>query len=591
MTDHNDIQQFQDARFGLMIHWGLYAIPGGEWKGQRMPYIGEWIQSAFRIPGKEYARLAERFNPQGFNADEWVRLAKDAGMRYIVYTAKHHDGFAMYHSKVDPYNIYDATPFQRDPLAELAEACHKHGLELGLYYSQDLDWHEPDGGDPGPDYPLNARIWSWGNNWDFPEHASKHFERFFEKKVKPQVRELLSNYGPVRLIWFDCPLTISPEQSRELVDLVKSLQPGCLVNSRVGNEMGDYSSMGDNEVPSGQVGGARETPATMNDTWGYKSFDDNWKSPRDLLSILVGLASKNVNYLLNVGPQPDGRFPEGAVRTLQGLAKWARPYGEAIHATRQGTFPYDFEWGWVTMGPQRLYLFLKDPAQKRLLLRGLRTPVRRAFDLADAGREIAFRQVGEALELDLLGFPPESFIPVVTLELESAVDVDDRLMAQAGEDGRPVLVLPAARARMWAEGIPVEEGPTLLPTGILGGWHNPRAWVEWDVELPGAGEYEVEVISSALHHSAEWKGGHTVRVEVGGAGLEARMALDEPVQSPEAIYYPQALSRLGAMQIEQGGSTTVVLRALAIEENGGKGLALVSLKLRGRGWRVENREK
>src|SRR5450759_2976442 len=182
----------QDARFGLFIHWGLYSVLSGDWKGKRMEYLGEWIMSKFRIPNAEYSQLARQFNPQAFDADEWVRLAKATGMRYLVFTAKHHEGFAMYHSKCDPYNIVDATPFGRDPLKELAEACQRHGLTLGLYYSQDLDWHEPNGGDPGPDVVDNFGM-SWGNDWDFPNYPVKNYAQYFNAKVKPQIRELLTH--------------------------------------------------------------------------------------------------------------------------------------------------------------------------------------------------------------------------------------------------------------------------------------------------------------------------------------------------------------------------------------------------------------
>jgi alpha-L-fucosidase len=540
-----------------------------------MPYIGEWLMSAFRIPNREYGRLADEFNPQRFDADEWVRLAKAAGMRYIVYTAKHHDGFAMYHSKVDPYNIYDATPFKRDPLAELTEACRKHGLALGLYYSQDLDWHEPDGGDPGPDFPLNAGMWSWGNNWDFPDWKSKNYQRYFEKKVKPQVNELLTNYGPICLIWFDCPLTISEAQSRDLVGLVKACQPDCLVNSRVGNGLGDYGSMGDNEVPSNRVPGIWETAATMNDTWGYKYFDQNWKAPHDLLSILVGLASKNVNYLLNVGPQPDGALPEGAVNTLKALAGWAGVHGEAIHGTGENPFPYDFEWGWISAGEKRLYLFLKDSSRQHLELFGLQSRVERAYPLANPEAALAFRQDGDWLALELPG-KSEFPLPVMALELAGPVAVDSRLIAQEGG----VLTLPAVQACVHGNEDQNGSTPAILQTGILGGWEDTHAWLEWEVQMPSPGEYAVELVSSMLNHSMAWQGGHRVRVEVDGAALEGVLALDEPVTRPEARYYPQAVSRLGSVRVEHGGAGRVVLRALEIRNNGGVGLALVRVVLK-----------
>jgi len=206
------LQWFRDARFGMFIHWGLYSNPAGEWKGKPTTFFGEWIMSRARIPVKEYELLAKDFNPVKFNADEWVRIAKDAGMKYMVITAKPHDGFAMYHSAVLKYNIVDATPFGRDPMKELSAACEKAGLKFCFYYSHDDDWHHPDGD---------------GNTWDYP--GEKNYTRFFEELVKPQVKELLTNYGPIYCMWFDNPSAINKEQAQELVELVHGLQPNCLV--------------------------------------------------------------------------------------------------------------------------------------------------------------------------------------------------------------------------------------------------------------------------------------------------------------------------------------------------------------------------
>jgi alpha-L-fucosidase len=205
-----------------------------------MPEIGEWIMSKYRIPIAEYSKLADRFNPVQFDADQWVRIAKQAGMRYMIITAKHVDGFAMYHSKSDPYNVFDATPFHRDPVAELAAACQKHGLKFGFYYSQALDLHERDAGGTAPSDGMSGKDIAWGNSWDFPDHPSKRFERFFEKKVKPQLQELLTQYGPISAIWFDNPIGINRAQSEELYQMVRRLQPGCVMNSRLGNEHDNF---------------------------------------------------------------------------------------------------------------------------------------------------------------------------------------------------------------------------------------------------------------------------------------------------------------------------------------------------------------
>ena len=315
-------QWFREAQFGMMIHWGLYSLPAGEWKGRRMADIGEWAQQYFRIPNAEYARLADVFNPILFDAEEWVRLAKDAGMKYMVFTSKHHDGFAMYRSEVSKYNIVDATPFGRDVTAELAEACYKHGLKFGLYYSQDLDWSHPHGGGYTAGKTWCGDKAYWTNNWDFPDDTSKDFAIYFEEKIKPQVTEILTKYGELCLIWFDVPFTISRDQTDELYHLVKKYQPDCLVNSRIGNGYGDYTSAGDNEIPDDDKSGMLfETPATLNDTWGYKSFDNNWKSADRVLEIKNHLAVRGANYLLNVGPDCLGRIPAPACDILREVGR------------------------------------------------------------------------------------------------------------------------------------------------------------------------------------------------------------------------------------------------------------------------------
>ena len=314
---------FKQAKYGMMIHWGLYSLPAGEWMGQRMEYIGEWLQSRFRIPNAEYGQLAKAFNPMLFNADEWVQTAKDAGMEYMVITSKHHDGFAMFKSEYDTFNIVDGTPFGRDVVGELAEACYKHNLKFGLYYSQSLDWREPNGGgyecghtNAGPD----GFGMSWTNDWDFPDNEHKNYTQCFESKIKTQVKEILTKYGELCLIWFDTPNTMTIEQSDELYQMVKHYQPDCLVNSRLSPRpgYGDYTSTGDNVIPDEDMGHMLyESPATLNDTWGYKSFDNNWKPAEEVRRIRAHLNSRGINYLLNVGPDYLGRIPAPAVDILK----------------------------------------------------------------------------------------------------------------------------------------------------------------------------------------------------------------------------------------------------------------------------------
>ena len=322
----DNIKWFKEAQYGMMAHWGLYSMLAGEYRGIRTNSYAEWIQSYASIPNAEYELLAKSFNPIYFSADEWIKLAKDAGMKYFVFTSKHHDGFAMFHSKADKFNIVDATPFGRDVVAELAEACYKYNLKFGLYYSQELDWHHPHGG--GYSNNSGCSGVSWDNSWDYPDKSKKNFSICFEEKIKPQVRELLTNYGDLCLMWFDVPHTITKEQSLELNKLVKSIQPDCLINSRIGNGAYDYVSLGDNEYPKkmpksfdkdkdlNSIDGFKyspyglyETAGTLNSSWGFKYFDQDWISARKIARRRKKLNNLGINYLLNVGPDGLGRIP------------------------------------------------------------------------------------------------------------------------------------------------------------------------------------------------------------------------------------------------------------------------------------------
>lgn len=318
---------FREAQYGMMVHWGLYSLLGGEWKGKVMPHIAEWAQAYFKIPNAEYTKLAKVFNPICFNADEWVQIARDAGMKYVVLTSKHHDGFAMFRSRASKFNVVDATPFRRDVVGELAEACRRHGMKLGLYYSQDLDWSHPDGGGyTRSDYNWGDGKTTWTNSWDFRDKSAKEFSRYFEEKAKPQVREILTQYGDLCLIWFDIGSTLTEDQAYDLYSLVRRLQPGCLVNSRIGGGsrngtnkriVCDYTSSGDNEIPKDDKKGMLyESCATINDSWGYKPTDQNWKSADTIRANREHLKSIGANYLLNVGPDGLGRIPAKSVDIL-----------------------------------------------------------------------------------------------------------------------------------------------------------------------------------------------------------------------------------------------------------------------------------
>jgi len=314
-TEMNEaLRWFTEAGFGLFIHWGLYAIPAGRWRGAEVPFLGEWIMNTARIPIREYEPLARQFNPKAFDPREWVRMAEAAGMRYLVFTSKHHDGFAMFRSDADPYNVVDATPFRRDIVGELAEACRDSRVRLALYYSQAQDWHEPSAGNG----PLDRE---YGNTWDFPPGTADGFRRYMDRKMLPQLTELLTRYGPIAMLWFDNPIpSFTRRHAEEVRSLVRAIQPACLISARIGHGLGDVLGFGDNEFPDDVPNGPAEICATMNDTWGFKLNGGRWRTGEELLRMKARATAQGCNLLLNVGPMADGRFPPEAVERMQFMA-------------------------------------------------------------------------------------------------------------------------------------------------------------------------------------------------------------------------------------------------------------------------------
>jgi len=325
---HNDkMNWWKEAKFGLFLHWGLYSVPGGDWKGK--PTRGnEFLMLQQRIPLQEYAQIANSFNPVNFDARQWVKMAKNAGMKYIVITSKHHDGFAMYNSPSNDYNIVKSTPYKADPMVALAKACKENGLKLCFYYSLGRDWADPD---CPTNWPTKG---GRSNTWDFPNEDAKVFANYFERKVKPQVTELLTQYGPIGVIWFDTPELISPAQSKELRELILKLQPNCIINERIGNKEGDFAvSEQKLEKDSSELSKPWESCITMTRGWGYNRHDTLFKSTEVIVRNLIEVASINGNFLLNVSPTGLGIFPEKSIDRLKAVGRWMAVNSEAIYGT------------------------------------------------------------------------------------------------------------------------------------------------------------------------------------------------------------------------------------------------------------------
>ena len=430
------MEWWREARFGMFIHWGVYSVPAGTYKGQKINRIGEWIMNRGKIPVAEYQAFAKEFNPVKFDADAWVKVAKDAGMKYIVITAKHHDGFAMFKSNASKWNIADATPYGKDILKQLAEACRKQGMKLGFYYSQAQDWNNPGGaasrkvtseGWANPDSAtIDAYTQAHNGHWDSAQET-KTMAQYIDDVAVPQVKELLTNYGDVAVLWWDTPTGMTDEFAGKLNAVLK-LQPNIITNDRLKrpNFPGDFKTP-EQRIPnlSELDGKDWETCMTMNETWGYKSYANNWKSLKTLIQNTVDIASKGGNYLLNVGPKPDGTFPQESIDLLKGMGAWMKINGESIYGTKASPFGL-FTWGRCTKKETgkntTLYFSVFDwPKDGKLTIPGLKNEIISAKLLAN-GEKLKTETNNDAVVINV---PANSLDPnatVIKVEVKGTVE-------------------------------------------------------------------------------------------------------------------------------------------------------------------------
>ena len=413
------LEWLTEARFGMFIHWGVYSVPAGEWQGKPSDGIAEWIMEKAKIPVSEYEKFAPQFNPTNFNAKEWVSLAKNAGMKYIVITTKHHDGFAMWPSVVSDWGI-KAAPFQRDPLKELAAECSKQGVRLCFYHSI-MDWHHPD--------------WPERRAWHDTAKGEPDMDRYVAY-MKSQIKELLTNYGPIGILWFDGewekPWT--HERGVDLYNYVRGLQPDIIINNRVGNAragmtgmdkgdgVGDYGTP-EQEIPATGFGPGViwESCMTMNDTWGFRKGDHNWKSAQTLVRNLIDCASKGGNYLLNVGPKSDGEFPAASVERLQGIGAWMKVNGRSIHGASPSPFKQQFAWGRCTHRGNELFLHVFDWPKDGKLRLPVADKKAKAKLLANPKTDIKCFVEGNELVIELPAAPVDQIATVISVKVGNLV--------------------------------------------------------------------------------------------------------------------------------------------------------------------------
>lgn len=435
LSDEERLEWWHEAKFGMFIHWGVYSQWAGKYHGHEQARGGaEWIMNRCKIPVAEYQERAKEFNPVNYDPDAWVRMAKDAGMKYLVITAKHHDGFALFDSKASKWDVVDATAYGKDLLKPLAEACKKYGIKLGFYYSQAQDWNNPGGtvarkvmkeGWPNPDSTkIDAYTQEHKGHWD-PVQETATFEEYIDQVAVPQVREILSNYGEISVLWWDTPTRMTDEAALKLQKQLE-LQPNIITNDRLKrpNFPGDTKTP-EQKIPDQEelAGQNWETCMTMNGSWGWRD-DNKWKSTNLLIRNLIDITSKGGNYLLNVGPKPDGTFPEQAIERLNEIGKWMDVNGESIWKTQASPFGL-LSWGRCTKkeesGKTTLYFSVFDwPTDGKLLVPGLDNKVVSAKLLAN-GEKIETTGTKEGLVLSVPEKAADAIASVIKVEVKGNV--------------------------------------------------------------------------------------------------------------------------------------------------------------------------
>ena len=410
---------FETGNYAMFIHWGLYSALANNWNGRTYYGASEWLLNPLMAgcDKDEYKATAKRFNPTGFDAREIAQLAKDAGMRYVVITSKHHEGFAMFDSEVDSFNIVDATPFARDPMKELSDACRELGLGFGFYYSQNYDWTTP--GATGA-----AKVDHNGN--------PRTFDEYFTTKCLPQVEEITRNYGDIDLVWFDTPGGMPKKYAETLVDVVHRNQPRAFVSGRVGYDMGDYRTFGDMEVPFENVDGLWESVDVTNDSWGYAWYDNNWKTPAQIVRTLVSTVARGGTYMLNVGPDTLGRVPVFAAEALRSAGKWIARYPMMVYGAQRSPWGHALPWGDAVMNDGKLYLAVYHwPADGKLHLPGLRTPLKGASLLtSDKQQKLKYESTDGWTTFSLPAERPDSYAAVIELTFAPGTEPEvDRTLA------------------------------------------------------------------------------------------------------------------------------------------------------------------
>lgn len=576
-THDRRISWWRESEFGCFIHWGVYSSFGGEWKGKPFRGYAEHMMRSQKIPRSEYLELVVSvFNPVKFDAEEWVRLIKAAGMKYVIITAKHHDGFAMYPSTVSRYNIRDATPFKRDPMRELAAAARKRGLRFGFYYSHAFDWEHPDA--PGNDWdyqnPGGDKALHGGVLWydQHPELLAKA-RKYVDEKAIPQILELVKNYRP-DILWFDTPSKIPLSENLRIMKAVREAAPDVVINGRLargpGHSFGDYKNTADRAAEIVPTEGDWETIPTTNESYGYHQHDKSHKPVSHFIQLMAKTAARGGNLLMNIGPMGDGTIDPKDQQILSGIGKWLAINGKSIYGSERTPLPVQ-PWGESTRRGSTLYLHVFDwPQDGKLIVGGMKSSIKWAYLLGDPKRKslkTARLNENDAV-IDVPDKPPDSSVPVVAVEIRGEVDANPiRLLASHGQTN----VLRAFDGDLHGAGLRFGDGKA--PRAYVFEWRNPAEWVGWKVRLNEQAEFEV--LAKYTTGSSANRGSYTVTL-----GDQVLKAAVEPTPNENQ----SATASLGRVNLKAGGYE---IRLKPVDIQGGELMRLFHLELRPVGSRTE----
>lgn len=521
MKNHDRrIQWWRNAKFGMFIHWGIYSLPGGEWKGKKVSGYAEHLMRKEKIPRAEYLELAHKFNPVKFSADEWVRNAKNAGMNYLIITAKHHDGFAMFDSKVSDYNVVKQTAWKHDPMADLAAACKKYGLKFGFYYSHAFDWEHPDA--PGNDWdyknPGGDLNLFGGRDWyDLHPELLAKAQHYVDEKAIPQIKELLTKYHP-DILWFDTPQKLPLSENIKILKAIRETDQNVVVNGRLvrfaNTNFGDYKNTGDRPAEFAPVKGDWEAIPTTNESYGYSKFDNSHKPVSFFVQLLAKAASRGGNLLMNIGPMGTGEMDSKDVSILKGVGAWIDKNKESIYKTTASPLPLQ-SWGVTTLKNNKIYLHVFNwPADGRLIVGGIKSPVSKAYFLTDLQKKNLKIISINAKDINIVvpHNAPDTMNTVIVLEMKGDIKTDSVRLVQNNVPTR----LLAFDATLSGKGFGFGDGKS--NAYYVDGWKSKDQKISWTFRTNEATTFKVFIKYVATPESEG-----TYKIDVGSNSFKEKV--------------------------------------------------------------------